>query len=88
MEYLDQPQFDGSPKAHPAFWRGKAIGINAVLEIVSNIMMGEDDGSGTNNHTGIEQMRQGLIQWRAEVNNSFVSKNESKVDKKEKVDKQ
>lgn len=80
MEYLDQPQFDNTPKAHPAFWRGKSIGINDTLEIISNIMLGHDDGSGSNNHKGIEQMRRGLLAWREEVNKSFKSR-EKKVEK-------
>lgn len=67
MEYLDQPEFDNTPRAHPAFYRGKNSGINAVLEIVSNIMMGHDNGSGINNHPGIEAMRQGILAWKLEV---------------------
>jgi hypothetical protein len=67
MEYLDQPELDNTPRAHPAFWRGKANGINSVLEIVSNIMMGYDDGSGTNNHPGVEAMRRGILAWKTEV---------------------
>ena len=78
MEYLDQPHFDGTHKAHPAFWRGKNEGINSVLEIVSNIMMGHDDGSGTNNHTGVETMRRGILAWKTEVDKAL-SKN--KVEK-------
>ena len=71
MEYLDQPEFDNTPRAHPAFWRGKNIGINIVLEIVSNIMMGHDNGSGVNNHTGIEAMRQGILAWKSQVDKSL-----------------
>ena len=64
MEYLDRPALDDTPKAHPAFFRGKALGINSVLKIVSDIMMNLDNGSGTNNHPGIEQMRRSLLVWR------------------------
>jgi len=71
MEYLDQPEHDNTPRAHPAFWRGKNTGINAVLEIVSNITLGKDDGSGTNNHADIESMRRGLLAWRLQVDKSF-----------------
>jgi hypothetical protein len=78
MEYLDQPHFDETPKAHPAYWRGKHTGITSVLEIVSNIMMGHDDGSGVNNHAGVESMRRGILAWKAEVDKAF-SKN--KVEK-------
>jgi hypothetical protein len=67
MEYLDKPALDDTPKAHPAFFRGKISGINTVLKIVSDIMMGLDNGSGTNNHQGIEQMRRSLLVWRDEI---------------------
>jgi hypothetical protein len=71
MEYLDRPALDDTPKAHPAFFRGKALGINSVLKIVSDIMMGLDNGSGNNNHSGIEQMRRSLLVWRDELNKNL-----------------
>ena len=61
MEYLDNPVFDETPRAHPAFWRGKSTGINAVLKIVADVMNGVDDGSGANNHEQIERMRRALF---------------------------
>jgi hypothetical protein len=80
MEYLDRPASDETPNAHPAYWRGKSRGINDVLKIVSDIMLGLDNGSGANNHVGIESMRRALLTWRDEVNNSLNSKNK-KVEK-------
>lgn len=67
MEYLDKPALDNTPKAHPAFFRGKSLGIDSVLKIVSDIMMGLDNGTGCNNHQGIEQMRRALLVWRDEL---------------------
>lgn len=67
MEYLDKPALDGTPKAHPAFWRGKADGINSVLKIVSDIMMGNDNGSGVNNHPEVERARRALLVWRDQL---------------------
>jgi len=81
MEYLDQPEHDNTPRAHPAFWRGKSIGINSVLEIVSNIMMGHDNGSGVNNHPGIESMRQGVFRWKTEVEKSLAASAKKVVEK-------
>ena len=74
MEYLDKPALDDTPKSHPAFFRGKAAGINSVLKIISDIMMGHDNGTGSNNHPGIEQMRQSLLVWRDEVDRSLNKK--------------
>jgi len=79
MEYLDQPEHDNTPRAPPAFWRGKNNGINSVLEIVSNLMMGHDDGSGVNNHPGIETMRRGVLVWRQELDKFKLE--EKKVEK-------
>lgn len=80
MEYLDKPLHDGTPNAHPAYWRGKAAGINDVLKIVSDIMLGYDNGSGTNNNGNIENMRRALLTWRDEINKSL-DKKEKKVEK-------
>ena len=80
MEYLDTPMHDGTNRAHPAYWRGKATGINDVLKIVSDIMLGHDNGTGANNNRDIEGMRQALLTWREEVNKSLDKKKE-KVEK-------
>jgi len=68
MEYLDKPALDDTPRAHPAFFRGKASGIHAVLKIVSDIMLGLDNGTGVNNHPDIERMRRALLIWRETLN--------------------
>lgn len=70
-QYLDNPVFDDTPRAHPAFWRGKSAGINAVLKIVADVMNGVDDGSGANNHEQIERMRRALFTWKERVDASF-----------------
>jgi hypothetical protein len=74
MEYLDKPALDNTPKAHPAYWRGKAAGISETLKIVSDIMMGKDNGSGYNNNKDIELMRQSLLVWRDELDKITQSK--------------
>lgn len=78
MEYLDKPNQDNTPLAHPAFWRGKIAGVQDVMKIVSDIMTDKDNGSGTNNNIDIENMRRALIGWREDLR-IFHSK---KVDKK------
>lgn len=77
MAYLDRPVTDETPNAHPAYWRGKSRGINDVLKIISDITLGLDNGTGVNNHPGIETMRRALLVWREQINRSF-SKNEQK----------
>ena len=65
--YTDNPALDDTPRANPAFWRGKAKGIDAVLKIVHDVMAGNDNGSGTNNHDQLEKMRRSLIGWRDQL---------------------
>lgn len=65
--YTDNPALDDTPRANPAFWRGKAKGIDAVLKIVHDVMAGRDNGSGTNNHDQLEKMRRALIGWRDQL---------------------
>jgi hypothetical protein len=36
--------------------------------------MGHDDGSGVNNHAGIESMRRGILAWKAEVDKALSKK--------------
>ena len=33
--------------------------------------MGYDDGSGVNNHPGIEAMRKGILTWKSQVDKSL-----------------
>jgi len=65
--YTDNPALDDTPRANPAFWRGKANGIDAVLKIVHDVMAGNDNGSGVNNHEQLEKMRRTLIGWRDQL---------------------
>lgn len=65
--YLDPIQFDGTPKAHPAWFRGRDIGIKEMLNIVDAIITGADDGSGVCNAQPIEIMRRTLLEWRERV---------------------
>lgn len=65
--YTDNPALDDTPRANPAFWRGKANGIDAVLKIVHDVVTGHDNGSGVNNHEQLEKMRRSLIGWRDQL---------------------
>lgn len=66
--YLDPIQFDGTPKSHPAWFRGKDVGVREMLSIIDAIISGADVGSGKCNSQPIEDVRRTLIQWREVVN--------------------
>jgi len=74
MEYLDKPLHDGTRNSHPAYWRGKSAGIGETLKIVSDIMLGLDNGTGTNNNKDIELMRQSLLTWRDNIDKNNIKK--------------
>ena len=72
--YTDNIQDDNTPRAHPAFNRGKARGILETLSIV-----GVDNGSGTINSPEIEKIRRAIVTYRealvhASDKSTFLSK--------------
>lgn len=62
--YLDRPQDDNTPKAHPAFNRGKVSGVSAILTIVKNIAEGLDPGDGANRSPQVEAARRAILVYR------------------------
>tara|TARA_R100000995_G_scaffold79648_1_gene50829 strand:- start:536 stop:847 length:312 start_codon:yes stop_codon:yes gene_type:complete len=59
--YMDRPEDDNTRNAHPAFNRGKIKGILETLAIIRNIIIGEDNGSGTINSDEIEKIRRAVF---------------------------
>ena len=59
--YMDRPEDDNTRNAHPAFNRGKIKGILETLAILRNIIIGEDNGSGTINSDEIEKIRRAVF---------------------------
>ena len=59
--YMDRPEDDNTRNAHPAFNRGKIKGILETLAIIRNIIIGEDNGSGTINSEEIEKIRRAVF---------------------------
>ncbi len=49
LRALDDPEFDGTDFAHPAWWRGHDDTVASMSERVSRILDGLDDGRGTAN---------------------------------------
>ena len=77
--YTDNIQDDNTPRAHPAFNRGKARGILETLSIMRDIIVGDDNGSGTINSAEIEKIRRAVITYRealvhASDKSTFLSK--------------
>jgi|TARA_B100001094_G_C18060355_1_gene734739 hypothetical protein len=62
--YLDRPQDDNTPKAHPAFNRGKIDGIRTVLSIFKNVINGTDTGTGEIASPQIESIRKAIFTYK------------------------
>ena len=60
-QYLDNPEADNTPQAHPAFHRGKKSGIEDVVSIVNRVVSGSDNGSGQVISPVVENMRQNVL---------------------------
>tara|TARA_R100001163_G_scaffold54260_1_gene41590 strand:- start:441 stop:785 length:345 start_codon:yes stop_codon:yes gene_type:complete len=68
--YTDKPEDDNTPKAHPAFNRGKIQGILETLALLRNVIVGTDNGSGTNNNPELEKIRQSIFIMRSTLDHA------------------
>ena len=68
--YTDRPEDDNTPKAHPAFIRGKINGILETLALLRNVIVGRDDGTGTNNNQELEKIRRAIFIIRSTLDHS------------------
>lgn len=64
--YLDMlargdPQWDGTDAAHPAWWRGNDRGVEQVVERLTEVLDGKDNGSGVLNFPPLESLRRRLL---------------------------
>lgn len=57
----DDPLFDNTDFAHPAFWRGQLSGVHGACKSIENTLDGEDDGSGVVNDERLEKLRRRLL---------------------------
>ena len=78
--YTDRPEDDNTTKAHPAFNRGKVQGILETLALLRNVVVGLDDGKGTNNSEELEKIRRAVFIMRDTLNHAqdkstYLSKN-------------
>ena len=82
--YLDRPQDDFTPKAHPAWKRGynhgKIAGVKTMIKIIEDIVSGADNGTGRNNTPEIESVRRAVLEYREALKDkSLESKTAKKV---------
>ncbi len=61
----DDPEFDSTDWAHPAWWRGELHGVHRVMRLVENIVNGKETGVGAMNG-GADKLRQMVLglKWK------------------------
>tara|TARA_R110001583_G_C5404062_1_gene386072 strand:- start:91 stop:411 length:321 start_codon:yes stop_codon:yes gene_type:complete len=62
--YLDRPEDDNTQNAHPSFVRGRMKGTMDTLDIIRNIITGDDPGEGTINAGEVEKIRRAVFVMR------------------------
>jgi len=60
--YLDKPELDNTPQAHPAFKRGKLSSTVFFLNLIKGAISGVDDGEGQISSPQIEAARRAILQ--------------------------
>src|ERR1043166_9002424 len=60
----DDPDFDGTDAAHPAFWRGHDHGCWGTIERIKQVVDGKDDGRGVMGTIALEDIRRRLLAQR------------------------
>ena len=58
----DNPFWDGTDAAHPAWWRGEKRGIEAVVDRINVILDGYDRGGGILGYEKLETLRRRLLE--------------------------
>jgi|14_taG_2_1085336.scaffolds.fasta_scaffold01285_6 hypothetical protein len=59
--YLDKPEDDNTPKAHPAFNRGKLASTVYFLKLIKGTVSGTDIGAGQIGSPQIEAARRAIL---------------------------
>lgn len=57
----DDPQWDGTDAAHPAWWRGNDRGCRFVTQRLTDALDGKDDGAGWIGYPPLEALRRRLL---------------------------
>lgn len=57
----DNPQWDGTDAAHPAWWRGNDRGCRFVTQLLTDALDGKDDGGGWMGYPPLEALRRRLL---------------------------
>ena len=62
--YLDNPQFDDTPRESPPYKRGKSKGVSTMGNIIKDVLTGADNGSGEIISVEVEAIRRAVLTLR------------------------
>ena len=62
--YLDRPEDDNTQNAHPSFVRGRMKGTMDTLDVLRNVITGDDPGEGIINAGEVEKIRRAVFVMR------------------------
>lgn len=62
--FEDNPAWDGTDAAHPAWWRGQDWGVQATIQRLRAVLRGEDNGSGVSGSASLDVLRHELRDLR------------------------
>lgn len=60
----DDDSADGTPDAHPAYWRGESRGVEGACMRIADVLDGKDSGDGALGHPSLEGLRRRLLSVR------------------------
>lgn len=63
-EQGDNPEYDGTDAAHPAWWRGQERGVEGAAERILVAASGKDGGSGVLGSPKLEAARRAVLALR------------------------
>jgi hypothetical protein len=74
----DDPDWDATDWAHPAWWRGEEHGIGMTVLLVTEMLDGEDDGAWVYGNAALEQLRRRILNLRKDTHGSGVIQSQEK----------
>jgi hypothetical protein len=62
LEAANDPEFDGTPLAHPAFWRGQDDGVRGAVAVIRKVLDGNETGAGVISDEGLEKLKRDVME--------------------------
>ncbi len=74
----DNPEFDSTDWAHPAWWRGSLHGLHGAIRLVENIVTGKKTGIGAM-YEDADKLRQMVLGLKRKASYQVIKRIDTKV---------